>query len=174
MDIKTDNLWLMQGDCLERMKEIPDDSVDVVISDVPYGIDFSHWDVTHNNTNSALLGSSPAQKESKLFKTRGKPLNGWSVADKQRGKEFGDFCTKWLTEVYRVAKPCSPVIIMCGRQLQHRFTCAAEDVGFIFKDYITWDKQKAPFRAQKINCVLNKRGICEVSDNIRLGNLAPV
>ena len=23
-DIKEDNLWLMKGDCLERMKEIPD------------------------------------------------------------------------------------------------------------------------------------------------------
>lgn len=28
-DIKTNNLWLMQGDCLERMKEIPDGSVDM-------------------------------------------------------------------------------------------------------------------------------------------------
>jgi site-specific DNA-methyltransferase (adenine-specific) len=174
MDFKTDNLWLMQGDCLERMKEIPSGSVDIVISDVPYGIDFSHWDVTHNNTNSALLGSSPAQKESQLFKTRGKPLNGWSAADKQRGKEFEHFCIKWLSEIYRVTKPCSPVMIMCGRQMQHRFTCAAENVGFIFKDYITWDKMKAPFRAQKINCVLSKRGVLGVNDNIRLGNLAPV
>ena len=23
-DVKTENLWLMKGDCLERMKEIPD------------------------------------------------------------------------------------------------------------------------------------------------------
>lgn len=23
-DIKTDSLWLMRGDCLDRMKEIPD------------------------------------------------------------------------------------------------------------------------------------------------------
>ena len=28
-DIKEDNLWLMKGDCLERMKEIPDGSVDI-------------------------------------------------------------------------------------------------------------------------------------------------
>ena len=28
---------LMQGDCLERMKEIPDGSVDMVLSDIPYG-----------------------------------------------------------------------------------------------------------------------------------------
>lgn len=27
----------MQGDCLERMKEINDGSVDMVLTDVPYG-----------------------------------------------------------------------------------------------------------------------------------------
>ena len=32
MEYKTDNLWLMQGDCLERMKEIPDGSVDMETS----------------------------------------------------------------------------------------------------------------------------------------------
>lgn len=31
---------LMNGDCLERMKEIPDASVDMVLCDPPYGIDF--------------------------------------------------------------------------------------------------------------------------------------
>ena len=65
----------MLGDCLERMKEIEDGSVDAVISDIPYGISFSSWDVLHENTNSALLGQSPAQKVSGLFKSRGKPLN---------------------------------------------------------------------------------------------------
>lgn len=49
---------LMQGDCLERMKEIPDGSVDMVLTDPPYniardnnftsmgraGIDFGEWD----------------------------------------------------------------------------------------------------------------------------------
>lgn len=29
-DYKDDNVWLMHGDCLERMKEIPDGSVDMV------------------------------------------------------------------------------------------------------------------------------------------------
>ena len=172
-DIITDNYSLLFGDCLERMKEIPDGSVDVIISDIPYGIDYAEWDVLHNNTNSALLGTSPAQEKSKLFKSRGKPLNGWSEADKQKGIEFQEWCKSWLEEVYRVTKPCSPIMIMCGRQLQHRFTCTAEDVGFVFKDYITWDKQQAPFRAQRINCVLQQRGNDLVSDSIRLGNLAP-
>lgn len=37
MDIKTESTWLMFGDCLERMKEIPDGSVDMVCTDIPYG-----------------------------------------------------------------------------------------------------------------------------------------
>lgn len=32
-DIKTESLWLMQGDCLERMKEIPSGSADMVLAD---------------------------------------------------------------------------------------------------------------------------------------------
>ena len=31
---------LMLGDCLERMKEIPDGSVDMILTDPPYGMDF--------------------------------------------------------------------------------------------------------------------------------------
>jgi len=89
---------LKQGNCLEVMKEIPSGSVDAVISDIPYGISYSSWDITHENTNSALLGSSPAQAKSKLFKTRGKPLNGWSSADKQNGRNFEDWCSEWLKE----------------------------------------------------------------------------
>ena len=43
-DIKTDNVWLMQGDCLERMKEIPDGSVDMILTDPPYGTTACKWD----------------------------------------------------------------------------------------------------------------------------------
>lgn len=43
-DIKIDNLWLMHGDCLERMKEIPSGSVDMVLTDPPYGTTACKWD----------------------------------------------------------------------------------------------------------------------------------
>lgn len=36
-DIKTENMWLMKGDCLERMKEIPSGSVGMILTDPPYG-----------------------------------------------------------------------------------------------------------------------------------------
>lgn len=35
---------LMQGDCLECMKEIPDGSVDMVLADPPYGTTACKWD----------------------------------------------------------------------------------------------------------------------------------
>ena len=44
MDYKDDNFWLMKGDCLERMKEIPDGSVDCIITDLPYGTTQNKWD----------------------------------------------------------------------------------------------------------------------------------
>ncbi len=36
--------WLMMGDCLERMKEIPSGSVDMVLTDPPYGTTACKWD----------------------------------------------------------------------------------------------------------------------------------
>ena len=34
----------MLGDCLERMKEIPDGSVDLILTDPPYGTTACKWD----------------------------------------------------------------------------------------------------------------------------------
>lgn len=44
MDYKDENTWLMLGDCLERMKEIPDGSVDMILTDPPYGTTACKWD----------------------------------------------------------------------------------------------------------------------------------
>lgn len=43
-DFKNENLWLMKGDCLERMKEIPDGSIDMILTDPPYGTTACKWD----------------------------------------------------------------------------------------------------------------------------------
>jgi len=37
---------LIQGDCIERMKDIPDGSVDMVLADPPYGTTACKWDST--------------------------------------------------------------------------------------------------------------------------------
>lgn len=35
---------VMQGDCLELLKDIPDGSVDMVLADLPYGVTDFKWD----------------------------------------------------------------------------------------------------------------------------------
>ena len=35
-DVIADNYKLLHGDCLERMKEIPDGSIDLILTDIPY------------------------------------------------------------------------------------------------------------------------------------------
>lgn len=37
-------MTLLQGDCLELMKDIPDESVDMVLCDLPYGTTRNKWD----------------------------------------------------------------------------------------------------------------------------------
>lgn len=38
------NYQLIKGDCLEKMKDIPDQSIDLVLCDLPYGITYCDWD----------------------------------------------------------------------------------------------------------------------------------
>lgn len=35
---------LKQGDCLELMKDIPDKSIDMILTDLPYGTTRNEWD----------------------------------------------------------------------------------------------------------------------------------
>lgn len=44
MNYKNENIWIMKGDCLERMKEIKNGSVDMILTDPPYGTTACKWD----------------------------------------------------------------------------------------------------------------------------------
>jgi site-specific DNA-methyltransferase (adenine-specific) len=166
------------GDSIQIMKKIDSDSVHLILSDIPYGINFDKWDILHNNTNSALLGSSPAQKSSgSIFKSRGKPLNGWAQSDKDIPREYYEWCLSWAPDWYRALKPGASCFIFAGRRLAHRCISALEDVGFIFKDMLAWEKDAAAYRAQRISCVFNRRNDKENSEEWegwKVGNLRPL
>ncbi len=69
----TSNIQLYQGDCLEVMKNIPDKSVDLVLTDPPYGTTACKWDsviplepmwkelkrITKDSTFSVFTSSQP-------------------------------------------------------------------------------------------------------------------
>ena len=43
-DVVTNDYSLLFGDCLERMKEIPNGSVDLILVDLPYQTTQNKWD----------------------------------------------------------------------------------------------------------------------------------
>ncbi len=128
----------------------------------------------HKNTNAALGGTSKHQKEDTTFKRRGKPINGWSEADKKISYEYQEWCKKWAKELFRITKEGTPVLIFSSRRLQHRVCNALEDNGFMIRDIIIWEKDRCNPKAQRICNVLKKRGIYNRKyENYRIGNLAP-
>ncbi len=165
-------------DGILAVQSLPEDSVHLILSDIPYGIGLEEWDVLHNNTNSALLGSSPAQeKAGAVFKRRGKPLNGWSEADRKIPKEYQDWCDSFAQHWLHILKPGGSAIVFAGRRLSHRCVVSFEDAGFTFKDSIAWLRESAPHRAQRVSIVFNRRGDQENADRWdgwRIGNLRPI
>lgn len=166
------------GDAIKLIKKINDNSIHLILSDIPYGISFDDWDVLHNNTNSALLGSSPAQaKSGAVFKKRGKPLNGWSEEDKFIGEQYYEWVAQWAGDWLRVLKPGASALVFAGRRLSPRCVCAFEDEGFTFKDMIAWNKGKAAHRAQRLSLVYERRNDVSSAqkwNGWKLGNLRPV
>ena len=109
-DIKTENMWLMKGDCLERMKEINDESIDLVVIDPPYGIDF--------------------QSQRKKDKQKWMP----KIANDKTP------FTAWLCEAHKKMKNNSCGIVFCRWDVWGEFQAQAEIAGFKVKDQLIWDK----------------------------------
>jgi len=168
---------IFNEDSVAAMRQLPDNFVHLILSDIPYGIGAEDWDVLHDNTNSAFLGSSPAQaKAGAVFKKRGKPINGWSEADREIPKQYYEWCSSWAGEWFRVAKPGSSVFIFAGRRFAHRCIAALEDAGFSFKDMFAWMRQRAPHRAQRLSVVYERRDDLKNAkkwEGWRVGNLRP-
>jgi site-specific DNA-methyltransferase (adenine-specific) len=165
------------ADGIAAVKTLPDQTIHLVLSDIPYGIGADEWDVLHNNTNSAFMGTSPGQvKAGAVFKRRGKPLNGWSEADRRIPKEYQEWCESFASEWLRVLKPGGSAMVFAGRRLAHRCVVAFENAGFTMKDSLAWLRESAPHRAQRLSVVFDRRGD---SDNARrwegwrVGNLRP-
>lgn len=172
---KPDSVAVADG--IAAVREIAESSIHLILSDIPYGIGADEWDVLHNNTNSALLGTSPAQvKAGAVFRRRGKPLNGWSEADRQIPVEYQRWCESFAGEWLRVLKPGGSALVFAGRRHSHRCAVAFEDAGFTFKDSLAWLRESAPHRAQRLSIVFQRRGD-EASaikwEGWRVGNLRP-
>lgn len=165
------------GDCRDVLPMIPPESIHLCLSDIPYGISLDSWDVLHQNTNSALLGSSPAQNGKNGFKKRGKPIRGWSAADGNILNEYQAWVRQWANQLFPLMINGASVFIFGARRTIHRAIVALEEAGFLLRDILVWKKSSAHHRSQSLSAVLRKRDEqeqAEVWNGWRLGNLAPI
>ena len=119
---------LRHGDCLEVMKDIPDNSIDLVVTDCPYHI------VSGGCTNI------PRKDEpSGIFNRR----NTFTQKNAKSGKLFDNNDIKfkdWLPDVYRVLKDGTHCYIMINARNLKELQQEAENVGFKFQNIIIWNK----------------------------------
>ena len=130
---------LMQGDCLERMEEIPDGSVDMVLTDPPYGATACKWDsviplepmweqlkrVIKPNGAIVMTASQPftttlISSNMKMFKycwvwQKQKPTNFFQVKT-QPLKEHEDVVVFCRSKVNYYPQGTKPVSIKNGRK----------------------------------------------------------
>lgn len=121
------NIELFQGDCLEILTTLDDNSIDCVITDPPYFIDGmgDNWDTKElikSVKKSGIIGSLPVGMK----------------FDPQQGKKLYNFTLKYSKEIFRILKPGGFFLVCNQPRLLHRSACAIEDVGFEIRDVITW------------------------------------
>lgn len=116
-DYKDNNIWLMRGDCLERMKEIPAGSVDLIVCDPPYKV---------------ISGGKPTKK--------GQPSG---MLSKNDGKIFTHNSLReedWFPIIYDKLKDNSHCYIMTNTLNLERYLRLARETGFKLHNLIVWQK----------------------------------
>lgn len=100
---------LMQGDNVKSLKLLPDNSIDSIVTDPPYGL-------------SAAKNSGKTSKGGFMGKL-------W---------DYDVPSVEFWKEVYRVLKPGGHVLSFGGTRTYHRMVVNMEDAGFEIRDQIMW------------------------------------
>jgi len=123
---------IIQGNCLEKLKELADESVDAVVCDPPYHL-------VSIVKRFGKEGSAPA-KEGKdgSFKRLSGGFMGktWDGVD-ENGNGIAYNVDLWK-ECLRVLKPGGHLLSFGGTRTYHRMAVAIEDAGFEVRDMLEW------------------------------------
>lgn len=113
LNIKIGNHTLYNGDCLEIMKQIPDNSIDLVLTDPPYGIDF----LSNRTDNHRKI-------------------------ENDKYEDFSVLYPKWLSEFKRVLTDTGCCCCGGGGKtpVSQEFTLEAIKQGFYLIQTVIWDK----------------------------------
>jgi site-specific DNA-methyltransferase (adenine-specific) len=119
---------ILIGDCVERMRDLSDNSVDSVVCDPPYHLTSIH-------KRFAKCGGASRQSPKKAHQyqrlSRGFMGQSWDGGDVA-------FRPETWAEVLRVLKPGGHLVAFSGTRTYHRMAVAIEDAGFEIRDQLAW------------------------------------
>lgn len=133
-----------RGDCIDVMRELPDGSVDAVMTDPPYGIRFmgESWDgadIVKRQERGKATSPMPAGV--------GGPNGGYRSLAAEAGRynrslkaslAFMDWCREWASECYRLLKPGGHLLAFGSPRCYHQLGMGIELAGFEVRDTIAW------------------------------------
>ena len=133
---------LFQGDSYEILKTLPDNSIDSIVTDPPYGL----------------------SKQPNLEEVLSKWLNNEVYKSPSKGfmgKEWDSFVPSPILwkEAFRVLKPGGHILAFAGTRTQHLMAMSLGLAGFEIRDVIFWAYGSGFPKSQNIGKALEKQGI---------------
>jgi len=118
---------IILGNAFEVIKQIEDNTIDLVLTDPPYFLDkldqkWSHEDVIKGKSSSGVVKNLPIGMK----------------FDPQQSYKAYDWFYEVSRDLIRVLKPGGWLLAFSHPRLYHRFACAAEDAGLYLRDTFIW------------------------------------
>jgi site-specific DNA-methyltransferase (adenine-specific) len=113
-----------QGDCLRLLQELPDDSVDSLVTDPPY---CSGGDVEADPNEKYVQGGMKLQRPT-------------FAGDNRSPHAFRYWCALWMSEAFRACKRGAYAIVFSDARMLPEACDVFEAGGFIRRGIIPWDK----------------------------------
>jgi DNA modification methylase len=109
----TEQWGLVEGDAVMTLAKLPDHCIDAIVTDPPYGIDFSGeaWD------GAAIRASAEGLSDHAAFQR-------WTMA--------------WAQQAQRVLKPGGHLLAFGAPRTFHRLVSGVEDAGLEVRDQLMW------------------------------------
>ena len=122
---------IIKGDCIEEMKKLEENSVDAIIIDPPYGLEFmgKEWDSFKKSTDNI-----ETEKKNPYYRSNIRHRIKAGVSQ----PALQEFFFEWALECLRVLKHGGFLLSFGGTRTYHRMTCGIEDAGFEIRDTIMW------------------------------------
>ena len=141
------HITIINDDCIEQLKNIPDNSLDLIITDPPYFID-----QLDNKWSSKKLNE---QKTNSHIKHLPKGMK----FDKKQVKNLYDYYLSLSKILIQKMKPGAYFLSFSSPRLYHAIAMSCEIAGFEIRDMINWTYTKSMPKGMSMTHIIKKLDI---------------